>query len=159
MTHDSFWQGTTSLFAVLNVLDGTVIGRCAARHRPQEFIRFPNRIEAAAPVGDLIHAILDNYAAHKHTKLRAWLARNPRWTFHFTPTSFSSANAVEELFPTLTPRRLPRGVFRSLVAPQAAINRYLTEHDQKPQPFVWTTDPGRIIEKLSRGNHAIASSQ
>jgi transposase len=123
----------------------------------QEFLRFLNRIEAAVPAGKLIHAILDNYAVHKHPKVRAWLARHPRWTFHFTPTSCSWANAVEGFFAMLTRRRLQRGVFRSLVDLQAAINRYLGEHNRKPRPFVWTADPDRIIEKVNRGYQVIAS--
>src|SRR5215471_4060709 len=86
MTHDYIRHGTTTLFAALNVLDGTVIGQCMARHRHQEFVRFLNRIEAVVPAGKLVHAILDNYAAHKHPKVRSWLTRHPRWTFHFTPT-------------------------------------------------------------------------
>jgi len=102
MTHDYIRHGTTTLFAALNVLDGTVIGQCMARHRHQEFIRFLNRIEAAVPAGKLIHAILRNYAAHKHPKVRAWLARHPRWVFPFTPTSCSWANAVETFFASLT---------------------------------------------------------
>src|SRR5262249_45560666 len=158
MTHDYIRHGTTTLFAALNVLDGTVIGQCMARHRHQEFVRFLNRIEAAVPAGKLIHAILDNYAAHKHPKVRAWLARHPRWTFHFTPTSCSWANAVETFFATLTRRRLQRGVFHSLVDLQAAINRYLGEHNRKPKPFVWTADPNRIIEKLNRGYQTMASN-
>jgi hypothetical protein len=89
MTHDYKRDGTTTLFAALNVLDGTVIGRNMQRHRHQEFIRFLNTIEAAVPAGKMIHAILDNYATHKHPKVRAWLATHPRWTFHFTPTSAS----------------------------------------------------------------------
>jgi transposase len=157
MTHDYIRNGTTTLFAALNVLDGSVIGHCMARHRHQEFIRFLNRIEAAVPAGKLIHAILDNYAAHKHPKVRAWLARHPRWTFHFTPTSCSWANAVESFFATLTRRRLQRGVFRSLVDLQAAINRYLGEHNRKPKPFVWTADPDRIIQKVNRGHQVLAS--
>jgi transposase len=157
MTHDDIGNGTTTLFAALNVLNGTVIGQCMARHRHQEFIRFLNRIEAAVPAGKLIHAILDNYAVHKHPKVRAWLTRHPRWTVHFTPTSCSWANAVEGFFATLTRRRLQRGVFHSLVDLQAAINRYLGEHNRKPKPFVWTADPDRIIEKVNRGYQAIAS--
>jgi transposase len=157
MTHDYIRNGTTTLFAALNVLDGTVIGQCMQRHRHQEFIRFLNRIEAAVPAGKLIHVILDNYAAHKHPKVSAWLVRHPRWTFHFTPTSCSWANAVESFFAILTRRRLQRGVFRSLVDLQAAINRYLAEHNQKPKPFIWTADPDRIIEKVNRGNQMIAS--
>ena len=151
-------RGTTTLFAALNVLDGTVIGQCMARHRHQEFIRFLNRIEAAVPAGKLVHAILDNYAAHKHPKVRAWLARHPRWTFHFTPTSCSWANAVESFFAALNRRRLQRGVFHSLVDLQAAINRYLGEHNRKPKPFVWTADPDHIIEKLNRGYQVLASN-
>jgi transposase len=157
MTHDYLRHGTTTLFAALNVLDGTVIGQCMARHRRQEFIRFLNRIEAAGPAGKLIHAILDNYAARKHPKVRAWLARHPRWMFHFTPTSRSWANAVETFFATLTRRRLQRSVFRSLVDLQATINRYPAEHNRKPTPFVWTADPNRIIEKINRGHQVLAS--
>jgi transposase len=157
MTHDYVRHGTTTLFAALNVLDGTIIGQCMQRHRHQEFIRFLNRVEAAVPAGKLVHAILDNYAAHKHPKVRAWLARHPRWTFHFTPTSCSWANAVETFFATLTRRRLQRGAFRSLVDLQAAINRYLAEHNHRPKPFVWTADPNRIIAKVTRGHQAIAS--
>ena len=157
MTHDYVRHGTTTLFAALNVLDGTIIGQCMQRHRHQEFIRFLNRIEAAVPAGKLVHAILDNYAAHKHPKVRAWLARHPRWTFHFTPTSCSWANAVETFFATLTRRRLQRGAFRSLVDLQAAINRYLAEHNHRPKPFIWTADPDRIIAKATRGYQAIAS--
>jgi transposase len=108
-------------------------------------IRFLNRIEAAVPAGKLVHAILDNYAAHKHPKVRAWLARHPRWTFHFTPTSCSWANAVETFFAALTRRRLQRGAFRSLVDPQAAINRYLGEHNRKPKPV--------RLDRRSRPHH------
>ena len=157
MTHDYVRHGTTTLFAAMNVLDGTIIGQCMQRHRHQEFIRFLNRVEAAVPAGKLVHAILDNYAAHKHPKVRAWLTRHPRWTFHFTPTSCSWANAVETFFATLTRRRLQRGAFHSLVDLQAAINRYLQEHNGRPKPFVWTADPDRIIEKIMRGNQAFAS--
>ena len=108
MTHDYKRHGTTTLFAALNVLDGTVIGRNMARHRHQEFIRFLNAIEAAVPAGSQVHAILDNYAAHKHPKVRAWLDRHPRWTFHFVPTSCSWLNAVEVLR-KVSKRRLRRG--------------------------------------------------
>ncbi len=102
MTHDYKRNGTTTLFAALNVLDGKVIGRCMQQHRHQEFIRFLNAIEARVPAGKLVHAIADNYATHKHPKVREWLARHPRWTFHFTPTSASWLNAVEGFFAKLT---------------------------------------------------------
>jgi hypothetical protein len=158
MTHDYIRNGTTTLFAALNVLDGTVIGQCMQRHRHQEFLRFLNRLERDIPAGRLIHVILDNYGSHKHPKVRAWLVRHPRWTFHFTPTSASRLNAVEGFFANLTRRRLQRGVFHSLVDLQAAINRYLTEHNCSPKPFTWTADPDRIIEKINRGHQAIASN-
>jgi transposase len=155
MTHDDKRNGTTTLFAALNVLDGSVIGRCMQRHRHQEFIRFLNAIERDVPAGKVIHVILDNYAAHKHPKVRAWLARNPRWTFHFTPTSGSWLNAVEGFFSTLSRRRLKRGVFRSVVELQTAINRYLAEHNDAPTPFRWTKSADTILEKLHHPNESV----
>jgi hypothetical protein len=155
-THDYVRHGTTTLFAALNVLDGTVLGRCMQRHRHQEFLRFLNAVEAAVPAGRLVHAILDNYATHKHPKVLAWLARHPRWTFHFTPTSCSWLNAVETFFAKLTMRRLRRGTFPSLVALQEAINRFVEEHNRDPRPFVWTADPDRIVEKVARARRASA---
>ena len=142
MTHDYLRNGITTLFAALDVLDGTVLGRCMQRHRHQEFLRFLNTIEAAVPAGKVIHAILDNYGSHKHPKVARWLARHPRWTFHFTPTSGSWLNAVETFFSALTRRRLKRGTFHSIVDLQAAINRYIAEHNDDPKPFTWTNTPG-----------------
>jgi hypothetical protein len=156
-THDHIRHGTTTLFAALNILDGTVIGRCMQRHRHQEFARFLDAVEAAVPAGKLVHAILDNYAAHKHPKVRAWPARHPRWTFHFTPTSCSWLDAVEGFFAALTKRRLRRGSFASLVDLQAAINRYLAEANADPKPSVWTAEPESIIEKVRRGYQASQS--
>ena len=157
MTHDYNRHGTTTLFAALNVLDGTVIGQLHATTPARGVHSLPQRGRAGVPAGKLIHAIADNYATHKHPKVRAWLARHPRWTFHFTPTSCSWLNAVENFFATLTRRRLKRGVFYSLVDLQAAINRYLAEHNHKPKPFVWTADPDRIIAKVHRGYQTLAS--
>jgi transposase len=158
MTHDYKRHGTTTLFAALNVLDGTVIGRNMQRHRHQEFIRFLNTLEAAVPKGRQIHLILDNYAAHKHPKVRAWLDRHPRFTFHFTPTSCSWLNAVEGFFARLARRRLKRGVFRSIVELQAAINRFVAEHNATdPKPFRWTADPDKIIAAVKRGHQALES--
>src|SRR5690242_7010881 len=105
------------------------------RHRHQEFIRFLNTIEEQVPVGKVIHAIIDNYATHKHPKVRQWLARHPRWTFHFTPTSASWLNAVESSFAKLTRQRLKRGVFRSVIDLQVAINRFVAETDLNPKPL------------------------
>jgi len=157
MTHDYKRNGTTTLFAALNVLDGTVIGRCMQRHRHQEFIRFLNTTEAAVPKGKAIHAIVDNYATHKHPKVKEWLARHPRWTFHFTPTSASWLNAVEGFFAKLTRRRLKRGVFCSVVELQAAINRFLAETNADPRPFRWTKDPAKIIAAVRRGHQVLDS--
>jgi transposase len=148
MTHDYKRHGTTTLFAALNTLDGTVIGRCMPRHRHQEFIRFLNAIEAHRPAGKAIHAVLDNYATHKHPKVLAWLARHPRWVFHFTPTSASWLNAVEGFFSALTRGRLKRGVFRSIADLQDAINRYIDQRNQDPQPFAWTKSAKTILDKL-----------
>ena len=150
MTHDYKRNGTTTLFAALNVLEGTVLGRCMHKHTHQEFIRFLNAIERAVPAGKLIHAIADNYATHKHPKVRAWLARHPRWVFHFTPTSASWINAVENFFSVLTRRRLKRGVFHSIADLQAAINRYIREHNHDPKPFVWTKPANTILAKINR---------
>src|SRR5215475_156498 len=157
MTHDYKRHGTTTLFAALNVLDGKVIGRNMQRHRHREFIRFLNAIDAELPTGKAVHVILDNYAAHKHPKVRAWLDRHQRFTFHFTPTSCSWLNAVEGFFAKLSKRRLKRGVFHSLVDLQAAINRFLAEHNQQPKPFTWTTDPDKIIAAVKRGHQALDS--
>jgi transposase len=150
MTHDYERHGTTTLFAALNVLDGTVLGRCMQRHRHQEFIRFLNTVEANVRAGRLIHVILDNYAVHKHPKVRAWLARHPRWVFHFTPTSASWLNAVESFFSALTRRRLKRGDFASIMDLQAAINRYIAQHNDSPRPFVWTKSAEAILQKVNR---------
>jgi transposase len=155
MTHDYKRNGTTTLFAALNVLDGTVIGRNMQRHRHQEFIRFLNAIEAEVPAGKVVHVILDNYAAHKHPKVRQWLARHERFTFHFTPTSCSWLNAVEGFFAKLTKRRLKRGVFHSVADLQAAINRFLEEHNGEPKPFTWTANPDKIIAAVRRGHQAL----
>ena len=157
MTHDYKRHGTTTLFAALNVLDGTVIGRNMQRHRHQEFIRFLNEIERAVPAGKIVHVILDNYAAHKHPKVRAWLERHQRWSFHFTPTSSSWLNAVEGFFATLTRRRLKRGVFRSITDLPAAINRFVAEHNQTPKPFTWRADPDAIIAARKRGFQVLES--
>jgi transposase len=157
MTHDYKRHGTTTLFAALNVLEGNVIGRNMQRHRHQEFIRFLNAIEAEVPAGKLIHAIVDNYATHKHPKVRTWLANHPRWTFHFTPTSASWLNAVEGFFAKLTRRRLKRGVFRSVVDLQAAINRFVEETNADPKPFIWTADPNRVLAAVKRGKQKLES--
>src|SRR5207253_3545147 len=141
---------TTTLFAALSVFDATVIGGGMQRHRHSEFIRFLNAVEREVPAGKVIHAVLDNYATHKHPEVLAWLARHPRWTFHFTPTSASWLNAVENFFSKMTRQRIRHGVFRSIADLQAAINAYLAEHNTSPKPFVWTKSADAILAKLDR---------
>jgi transposase len=150
MTHDYKRNGTTTLFAALYVLSGAVVGRCMQKHTHQQFIRFLNAVDQEIPPGKIVHAVLDNYATHKHPKVLAWLERHPHWVFHFTPTSGSWLNAVENFFSVLTRRRIRRGVFKSVVDLQAAINRYLKEHNQEPKPFVWTKPASDVLAKLDR---------
>src|SRR6266404_201893 len=157
MTHDYKRNGTTTLFAALNVLEGKVIGRCMPRHRHQEFIRFLNAIDAEVPGKRAIHVVLDNYATHKHPEVLAWLARHKRFTFHFTPTSCSWLNAVEGYFAKLSRRRLRRGVFKSVTDLQAAINRFVAETNENPKPFLWTKNPDKIIAAVKRGHQMLDS--
>jgi transposase len=150
MTHDYKRNGTTTLFAALNILDGSVVGRCMPRHTHKEFIKFLNAVERAVRPGKIIHAIADNYATHKHPKVRDWLADHPRWVFHFTPTSASWLNAVEGFFSAITRRRIRRGTFKSVADLEDAIRRYIREHNQSPKPFVWTKPADTILASLNR---------
>lgn len=160
MTHDYKRHGTTTLFAALNVLTGEVIGQNMARHRHrhQEFISFVNQIERDVPRDKVIHVILDNYGTHKHANVQAWLARHPRWTFHFVPTSSSWLNAVEGFFAKLTRRRLKHGVFRSVDDLKTAIDRFIEQHNQaEAKPFKWRADPDEIIAARNRGFQMLES--
>jgi len=150
MTHDYKRNGTTTLFAALNTLDGTVIGRCMPRHTHKEFLAFLKTVERSVPPGKIIHAITDNYATHKQPDVLKWLADHPRWVFHFTPTSGSWLNAVEGFFSALTRRSLRRGVFRSVAELQDTIARYIHEHNRSAKPFVWTASAQSIFDKLAR---------
>ena len=150
MTHDYKRNGTTTLFAALNTLDGTVIGRCMPRHTHKEFLTFLKTIERSVPPGKIIHAITDNYATHKQPDVLKWLADHPRWVFHFTPTSGSWLNAVEGFFSALTRRSLRRGVFRSVAELQDAIARYIREHNRSAKPFVWAASAQSIFDKLAQ---------
>lgn len=150
MTHDYKRNGTTTLFAALNILDGTVVGRCMPKHTHAEFIKFLNAVERSIPAGKIIHAIADNYATHKHPKVKEWLADHPRWVFHFTPTSGSWLNAVEGFFSVITRRRIRRGVFKSVPDLIRAIDRYIRDHNKAPKPFVWTKPAATILAKLDR---------
>ena len=149
-THDYVRHGTTSLFAALNVLDGTVIGQCMHRHRHCEFIRFLENIERSTPRRKQIHLILDNYGTHKHPKVKEWFGAHPRYHLHFTPTSASWLNMVERFFSEITTKQIRRGTFRSVPELERAIYRYLREHNENPVPFVWTAPAAKIIRKLKR---------
>jgi transposase len=155
MTHDYKRHGVTTLFAALNVLEGKVFGRCMKRHRHQEFIRFLNAINAKVPKKKAVHVIVDNYAAHKHPKVIEWIAKHPRFVFHFTPTSASWLNAVEGFFANLAKKRLKRGVFRSLQELKNAIHRFLDATNTNPKPFTWTRDPNKIIAAVKRGQPSV----
>ena len=155
MTHDYKRHGTTTLFAALDVLEGRVIGQCMARHRHQEFIRFLNKINRETPAGRELHLIVDNYATHKHPKVRAWLERHSRFHFHFTPTSASWLNQVERFFGLITQQRIRRGVFTSVPQLEAAIHHYLKHHNANPKPFVWTKSAEQIFAKVTRARNAL----
>ena len=155
MTHDYKRNGTTTLFAALNVLDGTVIGRNMQRHRHQEFIRFLDTVEAQVAARKAIHAIVDNYATHKHPKVQKWLARHPRFHMHFVPTSSSWLNIVERWFRDLTTRRIRRDSFRSVDALVQTIETYIAHHNADPRPFVWTADLKDILPKIMRAHAAL----
>jgi transposase len=157
MTHDCKRNGATTRFAAMHIPGGAVMGQNTQRHRHQKFILFLNAIDAEVPAGKMILVILDNCAAHKHPGVLQWLPRHERFVFHFTPTSCSWLNAIEGFFATLTKRRLKRGVFRSVVDLQAAINRFLEEHNLQSAPFTWTADPDKIIAAVKRGYRVLDS--
>jgi transposase len=154
-THDYKRNGTTTLFAALNVLDGKVIGDCLPRHRHQEFIRFLKKINAETPAELALHLIVDNYGTHKHARVKTWLRRHPRFTVHFTPTSSSWVNLVERWFGELTSKRIRRGTFPSVPALIQAINDYLAHHNQKPQIFAWSAPVERILAKIAKCKEAL----
>jgi transposase len=149
MTHDYVRHGTTTLFAALSMLDGKVIGDCMPRHRHQEFIRFLKKVDNETPSGLDLHMIVDNYATHKHPKVKSWLRRHPRVYLHFIPTSSSWLNMVERWFRDLTCNRLRRGSFSSVPALITAITDYLSNHNQNPRVFVWTAPVEKILSKIA----------
>lgn len=157
MTHDYKRHGTTTLFAALDVASGQVIGQCMRRHRHQEWLRFLRAIDRATPKALDLHLIADNYATHKHPKVKAWLARHRRFHMHFTPTSASWINQVERFFGLITHQRIRRGVFRSVAQLEAAIHDYLEHHNADPKPFTWTASAVAILEKVARGRQVLES--
>jgi len=155
MTHDYKRNGTTTLFAALDVLTGKVIGQCLPRHRHKEFLKFLRTIDTQVPAGLQIHLILDNYSTHKHTNVKTWLAKHPRFHLHFIPTSSSWLNMVERYFGKLEDKALRRGVFKSVPDLIAAIETYLQATNADPTPFVWTATAEQILEKVRRGRVAL----
>jgi len=155
MTHDYKRNGTATLFAALNTLDGTVISMCDDRHRHQEWLQFLRVINDVTPAGKQLHLIVDNYATHKHPKVRRWLARHPRFHVHFTPTSSSWLNMVERFFRDLTQNGLRRGVFRDVEELIMTIGAYIDKHNDKPKPFIWTAKAADILEKVKRARTSL----
>ena len=159
MTHDYKRNGTTTLFAALNVLDGQVIAQCQQRHRHIEWLKFLKQIDSETPMDKTLHLICDNYATHKHPKVQAWLEKHKRFTMHFTPTSASWLNMVERFFRDISERRLRRGVFTSVQELITAIDDYVDHHNTNPKPFIWTKSARDILQKVIRANSRLSSKQ
>ena len=155
MTHDYKRNGTTTLFAALDVLTGTVIGQCLPRHRHSEFITFLNTVNREVPKGLQVHVILDNYGTHKHPEVLRWLERHKRFHFHFTPTSSSWLNQVERWFRELTDKNIRRGIFASVPDLIESIEEYLNAHNDNPTPYVWTATSRSILAKVARARAAL----
>jgi transposase len=149
-THDYQRHGTTTLFAALNVLEGTVIAECQPRHRHQEFLRFLNRIDKSVSASLEVHLVLDNYGTHKHPDVKKWLAARPRYHVHFTPTSSSWLNQIERWFAEITRKRIRRGTFRSVPELISAIKDYVRHYNRSPQPFHWVASASQIIRKVNK---------
>ena len=159
MTHDYKRNGTTTLFAALELAQGKVIGQCYARHRHQEFLKFLKRLDAEFPIELKLHLVLDNYGTHKHPKVRDWLQRHPRFVPHFIPTSSSWLNLVERWFGELTGKRIRRGTFVSVTDLIAAIEEYQATWNENPRPFLWTATVESIVEKLTRCKQTLEKIQ
>ena len=159
LTHDYKRNGTTTLFAALNVLDGQVIAQCQQRHRHTEWLQFLRQIDRETPKDKALHLVCDNYATHKHPTVQEWLEKHPRFHIHFTPTSASWLNMVERFFRSISTDRLERGVFRSVPELISAIDDYIAVHNQNPKPFVWTAKANDILQKVIRANHKLGSKK
>ena len=158
MTHDYKRHGTTTLFAALNTLDGSVMATCMERHRHQEWLKFLRLIDRQTPADKQLHLIVDNYATHKHPAVLRWAVRHKRFHFHFTPTSSSWLNMVERFFRDLTENQLRRGVFTSVEALQERILAYIQKHNRGPKPFIWTAKANDILEKVKRAKANLNNS-
>ncbi len=155
MTHDYKRNGTTTLFAALDVLTGRVIGQCLPRHRHQEFLAFLKTIDSEVPKGLQVHVILDNYSTHKHAEVQRWLSRHKRFHLHFTPTSSSWLNQVENWFGTLTDKNLRRGVFGSVNELIVSIEEFLEVTNDNPKPYIWTATAESILAKVARARSSL----
>ena len=159
MTHDYKRNGTTTLFAALEVLQGQVVGQCYERHRHQEFLRFLRRLDERFPGEVALHLVMDNYGTHKHPRVQAWLQRHPRFVPHFVPTSSSWLNLVERWFGELTSKRVRRGSFGSVEDLERAITEFLAAWNENPKPFIWTATVESILEKLARCRQTLEQIQ
>ena len=158
MTHDYKRNGTSTLFAALNVMTGEVIGECKSRHRHQEFLSFLKSVERQVPEGLELHLIVDNYATHKHPKVKNWLKRNKRVTLHFIPTSSSWLNLVERFFGLITEKAIRRGVFNSVKDLEEKLMSFIASHNENPKPFVWTKSVDAILSKVARARKTVIGS-
>ena len=155
MTHDYKRNGTTTLFAALELAEGRLIGTCMPRHRHQEWIKFLQQIDDQTPPDLDMHLIVDNYATHKHPKVQKWVRKHPRFHLHFTPTSSSWLNLVERWFREITTKRIRRGTFKSVDVLVTAINDYIADHNKNPNAFVWTATAEKILAKVGRARQAL----
>jgi len=159
MTHDYKRNGTTTLFAALDVLEGKVIGNCYTRHRHQEFLKFMRRIDREFPGTTLLHVVMDNYGTHGTPEVKAWLKRHPRFVVHYVPTSCSWLNLIERWFAELTNKRIRRDSFLSVDDLIAAIEEFLAAWNETPKPFAWTATVDSIVAKLARCRQTLEQIQ
>ena len=157
-THDYKRNGTTTLFAAIEMAEGRLIGTCMPRHRHQEWIKFLNLIDQQTPAELDLHLVVDNYATHKHPRVKGWLKRHPRFHLHFIPTSSSWLNLIERWFRDLTDKRIRRGIFRSVQELVAAIVEYIEAHNENPETFQWTAKADQILEKIERARNTLDKS-
>ena len=159
VTHDYVRHGTTTLFAALDIANGTVITRCRPKHRHQEFLAFLKQIDQEIPQNLDIHAIVDNYATHKHATIKRWLRRHPRWHMHHTPTYASWLNQVEIWFNLITQQAIRRGTFTSVRELLAKIQQYIDNYNRHPRPFIWTATADSILAKIERLCQSISGTR
>jgi transposase len=158
VTHDYKRHGTTTLFAALNTLDGTVISMCEPRHRHEEWLKFMRLIDRKAPKHLSLHLVIDNYATHSHPDVQAWLAKHPRFVMHFTPTGASWLNMVERFFRDISENRIRRDSFASVAELEMAIDLYIAHHNANPKPFIWTASASDILAKVTRAKASLAAA-